>query len=52
MPSWDENATRHGGSITAITDWLHYADQHLALLRRSAGGSIAPITKWHYNTDQ
>jgi hypothetical protein len=54
MLSWDcmTKESAGGGSITAITNWPHYADHHLARLRRSASGSIAPITEWHYNTDQ
>ena len=31
------------GSITAILEWLHYADHPLALLRRSRNGSIGAV---------
>ena len=32
-----------GGSITAILEWLHYADLRLAPLRRSRNGSIGAV---------
>jgi hypothetical protein len=39
------------GPISAISQWLHFADQPVAPFRRSAGGLISAITQWLYSTD-
>jgi len=43
---------RRGGSISAITNWLHFADHTVAPFRRSASGSISVITQWLHSSDQ
>jgi hypothetical protein len=40
-----------GGTISTITNWLHFADHQLARFRRSSGGLISAITQWLYSTD-
>jgi hypothetical protein len=40
-----------GGSITAITNWLHCADHQVVPLRRSSTGLITAITVRSYSTD-
>jgi hypothetical protein len=40
------------GSISAITEWRHFADHQLAPFRRSQNGSFSAITEWLYITDQ
>uniref|UniRef100_UPI0005572A96 hypothetical protein n=1 Tax=Herbaspirillum sp. RV1423 TaxID=1443993 RepID=UPI0005572A96 len=37
------------GAITPITEWLLYAANPVAPLRRQSGGALTPITEWLLN---